>query len=214
MGKFNLDDYETVDSRLKRFWADHPSASIRTEMITSISSIEDHIMFTAIISERINVGEGSYMTRPLANGHAYEKKGEGYINKTSWVENCETSAIGRALANLGYSGDKRASREEMNKVNKANYALAESEKKELINKMQKLDPETIDLDTVLTFGKYDGNPVGDLLDDSEFELYIADCLSKSLQKKNEYWSKVFSKIGDLINAKKGNNELDQALKQI
>jgi hypothetical protein len=52
-----------------------------------------------------------------ATGHAFEIDGEnGMANKTSALENCETSAIGRALANCGYGGDKRVSREEMAKV--------------------------------------------------------------------------------------------------
>ena len=53
---------------------------------------------------------------PKATGLAFEIDGAGMANKTSALENAETSAIGRALANAGYSGDKRATREEMSKV--------------------------------------------------------------------------------------------------
>jgi len=55
---------------------------------------------------------------PKATGYAMEKAGQGYVNKTSHVENCETSAIGRALANMGLHGSKRPSREEMQKASK------------------------------------------------------------------------------------------------
>ena len=51
-----------------------------------------------------------------------EKAGQGYVNKTSHVENCETSAIGRALANMGLHGSKRPSREEMQKTQQPSQA--------------------------------------------------------------------------------------------
>jgi hypothetical protein len=56
---------------------------------------------------------------PVATGHAEEVRGAGNVNRTSHVENCETSAVGRALANAGMAGtdvNKRPSREEMSKV--------------------------------------------------------------------------------------------------
>ncbi len=56
---------------------------------------------------------------PQATGMAFEIDGQGMANKTSALENAETSAIGRALANAGYRGNKRASREEMQKVQRA-----------------------------------------------------------------------------------------------
>jgi hypothetical protein len=55
----------------------------------------------------------------IATGWAEEIRGQGNVNKTSHVENCETGAVGRALANAGLSGSdftKRPSREEMGKV--------------------------------------------------------------------------------------------------
>jgi hypothetical protein len=68
----------------------------------------------------IELREGGEDYRSLrATGYAEEVRGEGNVNRTSHVENCETSAIGRALANLGYAGSdmtKRPSREEMQKV--------------------------------------------------------------------------------------------------
>lgn len=80
-------------------------------------------------TESVNVRfvEQAYLK---ATGWAFEIDGQGMANKTSALENAETSAIGRALANAGYSGNKRASREEMVKVARAEQRdwLAEADK--------------------------------------------------------------------------------------
>jgi len=213
MGKFNLDDYETVQSRINRFKKDWPNSSIRTELLSSVDKIGEYCFFKAFVV----VDANNYQSSADGVGHAYEKKGDGYINKTSWVENCETSAIGRALANMGYGGDKRATREEMMRVQRMENqkpVLDKQEKTQLMDKAFRLDPETIDLDTVIPFGKYKNNVIGDLIEDPRFESYVATCLSKSLQSDrndSEYWSKIYSKFGDMIQARTTDNELDQAL---
>ena len=106
MTKFNLNDYETVDSRIKRFYEKHENGRITTE----IKKISDDFG-TVVIKAKIWIDEIIVST-----GLAMEIKGQGFVNKECWLENCETSAIGRGLANLGFSGDKRPSREEMSKV--------------------------------------------------------------------------------------------------
>jgi hypothetical protein len=63
----------------------------------------------------------------IATGYAEEVRGAGNVNRTSHVENCETSAIGRALANCGMAGSdmsKRPSREEMAKVQRTSNGPA------------------------------------------------------------------------------------------
>jgi hypothetical protein len=105
---FNLEDYETVEERLVKFWKEHPDGQIHTKVIEASTS-------------RFIVEASIYRTeadlRPWTNGLAEETvQGRG-VNATSALENCETSAIGRALANAGYATKgKRASREEMGKV--------------------------------------------------------------------------------------------------
>jgi hypothetical protein len=105
---FNLEDYETVEERLIKFWKDHPDGQIHTKLLDSASG-------------RFIVEASVYRTeadiRPWTTGLAEETiQGRG-VNATSALENCETSAIGRALANAGYATKgKRASREEMVKV--------------------------------------------------------------------------------------------------
>jgi NADH/NAD ratio-sensing transcriptional regulator Rex len=89
----------------------------------------------------------------VSTGLAYEKNGEGYVNKTSHLENCETSAIGRALANFNYAGSKRPSREEMQKASPRDAIikqigekvkdLPEEEKAELRERIKKSDLEAL-----------------------------------------------------------------------
>lgn len=115
MARFNLNDYETVEQRLARFLGEFPDARIITENLTTAA---DRQTLTWIVKATIflNVGDQA-AGLPKATGLAFEIDGmNGMANQTSALENCETSAIGRALANAGYSGNKRASREEMEKV--------------------------------------------------------------------------------------------------
>ena len=105
---FNLEDYETVEERLIKYWKDHPDGQIHTRLLN-----QDSGRFI-VIAEIYRTEADS---RPWTTGLAEETvQGRG-VNATSALENCETSAIGRALANAGYATKgKRASREEMTKV--------------------------------------------------------------------------------------------------
>lgn len=116
---FNLQDYETVEERLKRFWADknHVDARIVTVNHTTPADRERGVW---VVEARIYLDTLNHADDlPKATGWAFEIDGAGMANKTSALENCETSAIGRALANMNFSGNKRASREEMAKVQRA-----------------------------------------------------------------------------------------------
>ena len=107
---FNLEDYETVEERLTKFWKEHPDGQIHTKLLESQSA--RFIVEASIFRTEADL-------RPWTTGLAEETvQGRG-VNATSALENCETSAIGRALANAGYATKgKRASREEMSKVAK------------------------------------------------------------------------------------------------
>ena len=107
---FNLEDYETVEERLVKFWKEHPDGQIHTKVL-------EHTTARFIVEASIYRTEAD--SRPWTTGLAEETvQGRG-VNATSALENCETSAIGRALANAGYATKgKRASREEMSKVAK------------------------------------------------------------------------------------------------
>jgi hypothetical protein len=107
---FDLSDYQPVEERLILFWKEHPDGQIHTKLLESQSA-------RFIVEASIYRTEAD--SRPWTTGLAEETvQGRG-VNATSALENCETSAIGRALANAGYATKgKRASREEMQKVSK------------------------------------------------------------------------------------------------
>lgn len=117
MAKFNLDDYETVETRLEKFWEKYPNGRVYTWTDNKVNlGLGEVIIGASLYADRNDF-------QPFATGHAHESVANGPVNKTSHVENCETSAIGRALANGGFaSRGKRPSREEMEKVQRAEQA--------------------------------------------------------------------------------------------
>jgi hypothetical protein len=105
---FNLDDYEPVAVRHSRWLAQHPNGRTITHMV-STPGADICVIRAELWLEDVCI----------ATGYAEEVRGAGNVNRTSHVENCETSAVGRALANAGMAGtdvNKRPSREEMSKV--------------------------------------------------------------------------------------------------
>ena len=95
MEKFNTvnlkgKEYVMVNDRILAFKKLYPSWAIVTELVKLSEGI-------CVIKATILNEDG----KPMATGHAYEKEGSSFINKTSYIENCETSAVGRALGLLG-----------------------------------------------------------------------------------------------------------------
>lgn len=110
-GKFDLDAYETVELRLRRLYAKFPEARVLTDLV-----FHDERRF--IVKAEIYLDRDD-MTA-VASGYAEEIVGASPVNRTSALENGETSAIGRAISNsvlcLEASEGKRPSRSEMEKV--------------------------------------------------------------------------------------------------
>jgi hypothetical protein len=105
---FNLADYEPVEVRLEKFIKDYPSFRIATEL--EVVEATRYIVKAYLFKD---ASDGV----AWATGYAEETVTSRGVNQTSALENCETSAIGRALANAGYAPKgKRPSREEMTKV--------------------------------------------------------------------------------------------------
>lgn len=99
MPRFNLDEYVTVQERITKFWTDHPHGRIETEVVAITPNHKDVVV-------KASVFPSEESTLPLATGLAQETQGGPSANAASWVENAETSAIGRALANLDYTRTK------------------------------------------------------------------------------------------------------------
>lgn len=87
-------DYAEVNQRIKAFRMLHPDGSIATEIVSLDNGV---CIMKAIITDE----DGKI----LGTGTAYEKEGSTFINKTSYIENCETSAVGRALGMCGIGID-------------------------------------------------------------------------------------------------------------
>lgn len=103
-----MDDYQPVEDRIRLFYDDHPAGQIVTDLIRA----EDGEFIVKALVYRVPDGE-----RPDGTGYAQEHVTDRGVNAKSALENCETSAIGRALANIGYAPKgARPSREEMSKV--------------------------------------------------------------------------------------------------
>jgi rubrerythrin len=146
---FNLEDYETVEERLIKFWKEYPDGRIETEIIEASAQ-------RFVVSARLYRTEAD--SKYWTSGHAFEVITERGVNATSALENCETSAIGRALANAGFATrGKRASREEMAKVSNRFEKRVENFTRETVPVEKPSDAWTIeqkqmpvDLDEALT----------------------------------------------------------------
>ncbi len=107
-------DYAEVNQRIKAFRMVYPNGTIETEMLKNENGV---CIFKAVVSNE----KGDI----IATGTAYEKENSTFINKTSYIENCETSAVGRALGMAGFGIDTSvASYEEVQN------AMANQDKKE------------------------------------------------------------------------------------
>ena len=116
MASFNLENYETVEDRLVKFWNEHKDGRV----LTSVHYYDDNRILV-----RAEIYFNREDDRPVATGYAEELRGASPVNRTSHAENAETSAIGRGLANCGYATKgSRPSREEMQKVQRMGSAPA------------------------------------------------------------------------------------------
>ena len=109
-GDSDLSEYAMVADRITLFHQRYPTGRIITKLH---SRTESEITFLACVFR------GPEDAKPAATGWASERQGDGEINEVACLENTETSAIGRALANLGFTAStKRPSREEMQKASR------------------------------------------------------------------------------------------------
>src|SRR5437868_13570941 len=115
-------DYVTVAERIEKFYERYPEGRLITHIV-------EHDAERGFILMRAEVYRNADDAMPAATGHAYELKTEGYVQRTSYIEVCETSAIGRALAMAGFEVRRGiASREEMEKAARKPEPAREREK--------------------------------------------------------------------------------------
>jgi len=119
---FDLSNYETVEQRLVRFWTAYPDARIETCMMNYDG---DSCIFRAELYKHHDDKHA------MAVGYAHEIHTDRGVNSTSFVENCETSAIGRAISNCpiqSQGNGPRPSRQEMEKVARLGGNLAPTDR--------------------------------------------------------------------------------------
>lgn len=106
--QFDRDGYAPVADRIALFYDRFPTGRIETRLV---ERSDRGVVFRAAVYR------GPEERRPAATGWAAEREGDGEINTVACLENTETSAVGRALANLGFTASRqRPSAEEMAKV--------------------------------------------------------------------------------------------------
>ena len=133
-------DYVMVNERLKAFREEHKEYSLISEIIKIDN--DSCVIKASILNEN---------GRVLATGHAQEDRESSFVNQTSYVENCETSAWGRALGNFGYGIDTSVA-----SANEVAMAIA---KQDLQSQNQFCG------DYTMPFGKHKGTPIEMLPDD-------------------------------------------------
>lgn len=123
---FDLKNYETVKQRKKRFYETYSDGRIVPRLISPIEELENYAAFRVEIFLNAADQEKSL---PRSSGYALEirdkelsrsSSGKSFesVNYTSWTENCEESAVGRALDNGNFFSEPKCSREEMEKANR------------------------------------------------------------------------------------------------
>ena len=117
-------EYAEVNQRIKAFRMVYPTGYIYTDFVSHQDGV-------AVMMARVGYYDEEGLDVELARGTAYEKEGSTFINKTSYIENCETSAVGRALGMAGFGIDVSvASAEEVQN------AIIQQEQKSTIDKEQ------------------------------------------------------------------------------
>lgn len=155
-GKLISKEYSEVNQRIKAFRMCYPEGCIKTEMLSNADGV---CVFKAEVYSEYRVDERhpieGLSMRLLATGYAYEKESSSYINKTSYIENCETSAVGRALGMCGFGIDTSvASAEEVMNA-QLNQSLEKKYIKALDNACKKAGRKPSELEALEGVTSYD-----------------------------------------------------------
>jgi len=175
--KISGKEYAEVNQRIKAFRMVFPDGFIKTELVSNDGGV-------AIFRARVGYYGMDDKEVVLGTGTAYEKEGSTFINKTSYIENCETSAVGRALGMLGIGVDTSvASAEE---VQNAKLNQDQKQPEEKANDERKASPKQVEL-----IRKAYGENLGKLLD----ALGVETAEDIPLKKASDIISAVMKKGG-------------------
>lgn len=157
--------YAEVNQRIKAFRMVYPQGTINTELVSNENGM-------CIFRASVHTEDGTM----LGTGTAYEKEDSSFINKTSYIENCETSAVGRALGMAGFGIDiSVASAEEVANAihNQENIEVSEEEAKQY----------------TINFGKHSGKTLEQILnEDSQYVQWLIN------NKNDSYLIKCYEKL--------------------
>ena len=159
---FDLSQYQTVQERIDWFWAKYGNGRLNLEIV--LINETQVVMKAEVFLDKAD-------EKPAAVDYAEERLGTSHINKVSFVENCATSAYGRAISALGGEFSpkgKRPSAQEMEKVNRANEDIYTQASEAYFNKdLAKLKTLYVEaqqaklpkdkLDLIVMWGKELGN---------------------------------------------------------
>ena len=167
-------EYAEVNQRIKAFRMLYPEGTIETEMLSNENGV--CVFKASVYSDGLYYENKEFRIKKLLGvGHAYEKEGSTFINKTSYIENCETSAVGRALAMCGIGID-------------TSIASAEEVQNAIVNQITKDDA----LNYVFKNGKHKDETIADVYENDKE--YLQWCLDSG---KNEEIKQMILLITDL-----------------
>ena len=154
-------EYAEVNQRIKAFRMVYPEGTIFTEMLSNDDGV-------CVFKAKVYANGDKTINSLLGTGHAYEREDGSFINKTSYIENCETSAVGRALGMAGFGidtsvcsaeelGNALLNQEGTKPITKANIkslmALAEKKGSDLSEICDYFKVNTLDEMTAADYGK-------------------------------------------------------------
>src|SRR6266550_5393191 len=149
---FSPDQYATVAERIELFYSRFPLGRINTELV---ARADGEITFKALVYRSADD------TLAAATGWASEREGDSDINTVACLENTETSAVGRALANLGFTASsKRPSREEIEKAVRIRNSLSFRQRRDDREHLQSQANVTDDVFEILAKAERRGFPAG------------------------------------------------------
>lgn len=135
-------EYAEVNQRIKAFRMVYPDGCIHTELVSN----EDGV---CVFKASVYAKDDKAVNTLLGTGHAYERESSSFINKTSYIENCETSAVGRALGMCGFGIDTSVcSAEELNNAiinQEASKPITKSQVKILVSLAEKKESDLSDI---------------------------------------------------------------------